>query len=252
MCMLVSAWAHVCAHCCEGGTAAGAPHISRGAPSSGAAAEARWGLWSVTQSPAPWIKLMLHIPSLRLSCAPGGRTTFEQRDLVPARGWCLFNMCFECSEWLSPFTGSRREGVRGEEEGEEGGAVGAARARQAALLAMMGAKMEASWEEWGNWRRRKGATLILVMAEKSSWWINQVQVWKVSQFNCLCAHLLSKEKKRSSRRMVGALCIQQQQDHFFLLSEVTDEVTHPYINQPSIYPSICLWIHPSSIHPPIN
>lgn len=81
-------------------------------------AEARWGLWSVTQSPQPWIKLMLQIPSLQLSCAPGGRTTFEQRDLVPARGWCLFNMCFECSDWLIPLTGSRREGEwEGEREG---------------------------------------------------------------------------------------------------------------------------------------
>lgn len=75
-------------------------------------AAARWGLWSVTQSPQPWIKLMLQIPSLQLSCAPGGRTTFEQRDLAPARGWCLFNMCFECSDWLTPLTGRRREDER--------------------------------------------------------------------------------------------------------------------------------------------
>lgn len=70
--------------------------------------EARWGLWSVTQSPQQWIKLMLQIPSLQLSCAPGGRTTFEQRDLVPARGRCLFNMCFECYDWLIPLTGRRK------------------------------------------------------------------------------------------------------------------------------------------------
>lgn len=50
-------------------------------------------------------------------------------------------MCSECSDWLSPLTGSRGDGVRG---GEEGGAAGTARERQAALLAMMGAKMEAS------------------------------------------------------------------------------------------------------------
>ena len=87
-------------------------------------AAARWGLWSVTQSPPPWIKLMLQIPSLQLSCAPGGRTTFEQRDLAPARGWCLFNMCFECSDWLTPLTGSRRENERDTE-------------RQAALLAVI-------------------------------------------------------------------------------------------------------------------
>lgn len=75
-------------------------------------AAACWGLWSVTQSPQPWIKLMLHIPSLVLSCAPGGRTTFEQRDLALARGWCLFNMCCECSKWLIPLKGSSREDER--------------------------------------------------------------------------------------------------------------------------------------------
>lgn len=88
-------------------------------------AAARWGLWSVTQSPQPWIKLMLQIPSLQLSCAPGGRTTFEQRDLAPARGWCLFNMCFECSDWLIPLTGSGGEDERrGEIEREAGCFIG--------------------------------------------------------------------------------------------------------------------------------
>lgn len=103
-------------------------------------AEARWGLWSVTQSPQPWIKLMLQIPSLQLSCAPSGRTTFEQRDLVPARGWCLFNMSFECSDWLIPLTGSRREDER---------------ESQAALLVVMWNKMEASWKEQNNRRKKE-------------------------------------------------------------------------------------------------
>lgn len=49
-------------------------------------------------------------------------------------------MSLECSDWLSPFTGIERE--RGRAGGGE--VAGPARARQAALLAVMGAKMEAS------------------------------------------------------------------------------------------------------------